>query len=42
VYGAFDIAYLTTLAVDTVVLIGVAFWAWRVGRSAKAGHGVKH
>jgi MFS transporter, DHA2 family, multidrug resistance protein len=44
VHGAFDTAYLTTLTVDTVVLIAVAFWAWRVGRSAKAGggHGVKH
>jgi DHA2 family multidrug resistance protein-like MFS transporter len=31
VHGAFDTAYLTTLAVDSVLLLFVAFKAWRTG-----------
>jgi DHA2 family multidrug resistance protein-like MFS transporter len=42
VNGAFDTAYLTTLAIDALILIAVAFWAWRTGRHGKTGHGVKH
>jgi DHA2 family multidrug resistance protein-like MFS transporter len=38
VHGAFDTAYLTTLAVDAVLLIAIAVAAWRTqGWKAKNG-----
>jgi len=36
VHGAFDAAYLTTLAVAAVLLLVVAFKAWRTGAAQQA------
>jgi DHA2 family multidrug resistance protein-like MFS transporter len=36
IHGAFDVAYLMTLAVDAVALIIVACMAWRASATARA------
>jgi MFS transporter, DHA2 family, multidrug resistance protein len=36
VHGAFDAAYLVTLAVDAVALLAVAYMAWRASTAARA------
>jgi DHA2 family multidrug resistance protein-like MFS transporter len=38
VHGAFDAAYLVTLAVDATALIAVAFMAWRASMAARTHH----
>jgi DHA2 family multidrug resistance protein-like MFS transporter len=41
VHGAFDAAYLVTLAVGAVALIVVACVAWRASTAARAHHQIK-